>query len=71
MWRSKALQRQDAFDPVTDPGVRASVAAQAKHTVRDDEVLFEFRIERVLHSTWENSRQPTTRPLYTKCQAPQ
>ncbi len=57
-------------DICADAGVRASVAALAKHTVRDDEVLFELRIARVLHTTWENSRQPNARPLYTKWQAP-
>ena len=51
---------------VEDNTLRAQVASIAKHNVRDDEVLFELLIDRVLHTTWENPRQPDTRPIYTK-----
>ncbi len=57
--------------PAAHPVAREVVAAQAKHHVRADEVLFALRLARVLHTIWENSRQPNTRPLYTKWQAPQ
>ena len=55
--------------PVAHPGIREAVAAQAKHDVREDEVLFELRLARALHTTWENARQPNTRPRYTTWQA--
>lgn len=52
--------------PVTDMAWRTSVAHQTKHHVQDDEVLFELRLARALTTTWENPRQPNTRPIYTK-----
>lgn len=51
---------------VVELSVRQAAEAIAKHNVRDDEVLFELLIERVLCTTWENPRQPDTRPIYTK-----
>jgi hypothetical protein len=51
---------------VNDPAVRGVVAAKAKHNVRDDEVLFELRIDRALHTTWVHPRQPNTYPVHTK-----
>ena len=51
---------------VTDASARATVAAMAKHNVRDDEVLFELLIDRALYTTWENPRQPNTRAIYSK-----
>ena len=50
----------------TDLELRGNVESSAKHDVLDDEVLFELGIERALHTTWENPRQPNTRPMYTK-----
>ena len=52
--------------PVSEQALREVVAEQAQHDVRDDEMLFELRIERALHTTWENPRQPNTRPIHTK-----
>lgn len=51
---------------VRDASIRQVVAAKAKHNVRDDEVLFELRLDRALHTTWENPRQPNTYPIHTK-----
>lgn len=51
---------------VKDPAVRRVVAAKAKHNVRDDEVLFELRIDRALHTTWVHPRQPNTYPIHSK-----
>jgi hypothetical protein len=55
---------------VRDPVLRAAVASSVAHNVRSDEVLFELRLERVLHTTWVNPRQPDTRPLYERWRAP-
>ncbi len=53
-------------EAVVGPKLRQAAAGLAKHNVADDEVLFELRIERALHTTWENPRQPDTRPIYTR-----
>jgi hypothetical protein len=49
---------------VDDGSLRRAVAAKAKHDVRDDEVLFELRLNRALHTTWVHPRQPNTYPLH-------
>ncbi len=51
---------------VSDAVQREAVATLAQHNVRDDEVLFELRLERALTTTWVNPRQPDTQPIYTK-----
>jgi hypothetical protein len=51
---------------VSDPAVRRGVTSKAKHNVRDDEVLFELRLDRALHTTWMHPRQPNTYPIHTK-----
>ena len=51
---------------VGDATLRAVIAQQAKHNVRDDEVLFELKLERALHTTWINPRKPDTQPVYSK-----
>ncbi len=50
-------------------GRRADISSIAEHHVRDDEVLYELSVERALHTTWKNPRQPDTEPVYTKWQA--
>ena len=52
--------------PVSEPALRQIVAKLAKHNVQDHEILFELRLERALHMTWENPRQPNTRPIHSK-----
>ena len=52
--------------PVLDAALREIVAAMAQHNVRDDETLFELRLERALTTTWEHPRQPDTYPIYKK-----
>jgi hypothetical protein len=39
------------------------------HNVREDEILFELLLERVLYTTWINPRQPDTRPVYHRWRA--
>ncbi|WP_179136715.1 pyridoxamine 5'-phosphate oxidase family protein [Candidatus Entotheonella palauensis] len=51
---------------VSEPALRQAMAEQAKHDVQDHEILFELRLERALHTTWENPRQPNTRPIHMK-----
>ena len=69
---SPPKENDDAFcctgpaTPITDLALRGAVAGQAKHNVQADEAQFELRIERALHTTWENPRQPNTRAIHTK-----
>ena len=51
---------------VSDATIRRVVAAKAKHNVRDDEVLFELRLDRALHTTWVHPRQTNTYPVHAK-----
>ena len=51
---------------VADRAIREVVASKAKHNVRDDEVLFELRLDRALFTTWLNPRQPNTSPIHAK-----
>ncbi len=51
--------------PVSDQAIRTVIAGIAKHAVQADEVLFELFIEHVLHTAWENPRQPHMRPIHT------
>ncbi len=52
--------------PVEDGDVREAIVAVHHYRPRDDEKLFELRIERALHTTWQNWAQPDTKPLYTR-----
>jgi len=54
---------------VLDPGVRAGVVAGYHRQPGDTEVLFELRIEHVLHTFWENWPKPGMRPIRTKWHA--
>jgi hypothetical protein len=51
---------------IGDSAVRRVIAGKAKHNVRDDEVLFELRLDRALYTTWVNPRQPDTYPIHAK-----
>lgn len=53
---------------VTDRGRRRATESAVVHNVRDDEVLFELRLSRVLHTTWLRPRQPDTQPVYHRWQ---
>jgi len=39
---------------IEDPAIRQMVLADAKHIAHESEVLFEFLIDRAMHTTWEN-----------------
>jgi len=54
---------------VTDGARRRSAESAVVHNVRSDEVLFELLVERVLHTTWVNPRQPDTQPVYQRWRA--
>ncbi len=52
-------------EPVDDPQVRAEVVAAYHRHPRDDEMLFELKIERVLHTVWENWPTAAMHPVRT------
>jgi hypothetical protein len=70
-----AMEDDESFyciGPALEVGERArrrAVESAVVHTVRDDEVLFELRLARVLHTTWLRPRQPDTQPVYHRWRA--
>lgn len=50
--------------PVADSELRGAVAAAHHYVPADSEKLFELKIERCLHTTWENWATPETRPIH-------
>ena len=52
-------------EPVDDPQQRASVVASYHRHPHADERLFELKLERILHTTWENWATPASRPHRT------
>ncbi len=55
---------------VNDGAVRRQIAGLAKHHVQDSEILYELSVNRALHTTWKNPRQPNTEPVYSTWSAP-
>ena len=51
---------------VEDPATRAAVLANAKHMADAAEVLFELRIDRVMHTRWENVLTPQMRSVHRR-----
>ncbi len=48
---------------VADEATRALVTEAAEHTVRAEDWIFEFDIERAMTAYWENVGQPDTYPV--------
>jgi hypothetical protein len=55
--------------PVDDPATRAAVLRDAAHMAAAGEVLFELRIDRAMHTRWEDVLTPEMRPLHRKWRA--
>lgn len=55
---------------VDDQAIRAAVLRDAKHMADESETTFELRIERVMHTRWENVLTPEMRSLHRKWRAP-
>lgn len=51
---------------IDDASVWEAVVATHHYRPREDERLFELRIDRALHTTWTNWAQPDTKPNYTR-----
>ncbi len=55
---------------VEDPATCATVLRDAKHMADASEILFELRVERVMHTRWENVLTPQMRSVHRKWRAP-
>ena len=55
---------------VDDPAARADILRDAKHMADAVETAFEFLIDRVMHTRWENVLTPQMRSVHTKWRAP-
>ena len=56
--------------PIEDRATCAAVLRDAKHQADASETLFELRIDRAMHTRWENALTPEMRPLHRKWRAP-
>ena len=54
---------------VEDPATRAGVLESARHRADASEALFELRLERVMHTRWENVLTPQMRSVHRKWRA--
>lgn len=55
---------------IKDSAVRAAVFRDTKHIADEREILFELKVERVMHTRWENVGTPQLRPIHRKWRAP-
>ena len=55
---------------VEEAATRAAVLRDAKHRANASEMLFELRIDRAMHTRWENVLTPEMRSLHRKWRAP-
>src|SRR2546422_7924093 len=51
---------------VEDSATRTSILRDAKHMAHELEALFELKIERVIHTRWENVLAADMRPIHHK-----
>ena len=56
---------------VDDATARAAVLGDAKHMADASEIVFELRVDRVMHTRWENVLTPQMRPVHRKWRAPE
>jgi hypothetical protein len=55
---------------VDDAATRAAVLRDARHMANAAEMLFELRIERAMHTRWENVLTPEMHPVQRKWRVP-
>jgi hypothetical protein len=60
--------REPELAEVADPQLREPAIPAFTHHVKPEEVLFELRLQRVLHTIWLKPRQPGTAPIYHRWQ---
>ena len=55
---------------IEDSEIRRAVLADARHVAHETEVLFEFLIDRAMHTTWDNWGTPDIKPVHAIWRAP-
>ena len=55
---------------IDDAATRAAVLRDAKHMADASEIVFELRIDRVMHTRWEHVLTPQMRSVHQKWRAP-
>jgi len=55
---------------IEDTRLRRAVLNDAKHKVHESEILFELKVGRVMHTTWEGWGTAELRPLHSKWHSP-
>jgi len=55
---------------VENPATRTAVFRDAKHIADQSEILFELRIDHVMHTRWENVLTPEMHSVHRKWRAP-
>jgi len=55
---------------IEDSAVRVAVFRDTKHIADEQEILFEFKVERAMYTRWENVGTPQLRPIHRKWRAP-
>jgi hypothetical protein len=58
-------------DLIKEPSLRQAVFHDAKHKAHESESLFELKVERVMHTTWEGWGTAELRPLHRKWHVPE
>jgi len=56
-------------DLVDDQAVRAQILRDAKHMSDASEIVFELRIDRIMHTRWEHVLTPQMHSVHTKWRA--
>jgi Pyridoxamine 5'-phosphate oxidase len=54
---------------VDDQAVRAQILRDAKHMADASEIVFELRIDRIMHTRWEHVLTPQMHPVHRKWRA--
>ena len=54
---------------IEDPALRRVVLNDAKHRAHESEILFELKVDQVMHTTWEGGETGEIRPLHRKWRA--
>jgi hypothetical protein len=58
-------------DLIEEPSLRRAVLQDAKHKAHESESLFELKVERAMHTTWEGWGTAELRPIHSKWRVPE
>ena len=66
-WKEFAAAEPELAD---DQAVRAQILRDAKHMADASELVFELRIDRIMHTRWEHVLTPQMHSVHRKWRAP-